>query len=66
MSDLHHDAAHLIAKADGDVFLTVKELAAIKRVHPETVKRWCRQGLIPAERTAGQRGHWRIKYRPAA
>lgn len=44
--------------------LTVKEYAALMRVHPETVKRWCRKRLIPAEQV-GRKGHWRIKHRAA-
>lgn len=40
-------------------FLTVKEYAAMLRVHPETVKRWARAGQIAAVRV-GQRGQWRI------
>jgi excisionase family DNA binding protein len=45
--------------------LTVKEYAAAKRVHPETVKRWCRDGKLPAERV-GRLGHWRILVERAA
>lgn len=47
-------------------WLTVKEYAALKRVHPETVKVWIRKGLVVAERTAGDRGHWRVLLRNAA
>ena len=28
--------------------LTVKEAAAIARVSPATIQRWCRSGLVPA------------------
>jgi excisionase family DNA binding protein len=41
--------------------LTVKEYADLMRVHPETVKRWIRDGHIKAERTC-RRGHWRINH----
>ena len=31
--------------------LTVRELATTLNVHPETLRRWTRQGLVPALRT---------------
>jgi excisionase family DNA binding protein len=63
------DPEALLAAADiqdqraTELLLTVKEYADLRRVHVETVKRWIKQGLIEAERTAGARGHWRIKRR---
>jgi excisionase family DNA binding protein len=40
-------------------FLTVKEVADILGFHPETIKRWARDGKIDYEQ-AGHYGHLRI------
>ena len=50
-----------IAEAEPDGWLTVKELARLKRVHEQTVREWIKRGLVQAERTAGNRGNWRVK-----
>ena len=42
-------------------WLTVKEYAELKRVTPRTVRDWIKDAKIDAERTAGDRGQWRIK-----
>ena len=43
-------------------FLTVAEAASEIGVHPETIRRWCRDGHIPALKFGtGRRGHWRIR-----
>lgn len=41
-------------------FLTVPEVAAYLRVDPQTVRRWCTSGDLPAIR-AGGRGVFRIR-----
>ena len=46
--------------------LTVKEYADLKRVTPETVKRWIRIGKLQAERTSEPHGHWRIRVQRVA
>jgi excisionase family DNA binding protein len=46
--------------------LTVKEYAQMQRVTDRTVRDWIRDGKIDAERTAGDKGHWRIKVRRAS
>lgn len=30
-----------------DPYLTVEEAAALAGAHPETVRRWCRKGVLP-------------------
>lgn len=57
---LRREADRVLEAARREDWLTVKEFAAARRVHEETVKRWCRQGLVPCERI-GRRGHWRIR-----
>lgn len=42
------------------VWLTVKEYAALRRVHVETVRRWIRAGHLTVRRT-GAKGHWQIQ-----
>jgi excisionase family DNA binding protein len=37
-----------------DELLTATELSAKLRVTPETVRRWCREGRIPAYRASGR------------
>ena len=46
--------------------LTVKEYAQMKRVTARTVREWIRDKKIDAERTAGDKGQWRIKIRRTA
>lgn len=41
-------------------YLSVKEYAFERQVHPETVKRWIYTGRVQAVRT-GLLGHWRIR-----
>ncbi len=55
------DPQDAIAEADQEAWLTVKELARLKRVHEQTVREWIKRGLVQAERTAGRRGNWRVK-----
>ena len=38
--------------------LTVDDAARRLGVHPETVKRWCRNGTIDAAKNVS--GHWRL------
>lgn len=45
---------------DTATVLTLKEYAAAMRVHPQTVRKWIRQGKIVPERI-GTRGHWRFR-----
>lgn len=33
--------------------LTVKEFAAVERVHPQTVRQWIRKGAVEVRRTPG-------------
>lgn len=49
----------LASRDNGSSYVGPKEYAALKGVCVETVKRWCRKGLIPCERV-GKLGHWRI------
>jgi excisionase family DNA binding protein len=42
-------------------WITVKEYATMRRVTERTVRDWIKDKKIPAERTAGDKGHWRIK-----
>lgn len=42
-------------------YYTVKEFAAMRGVSPRTVRDWIRERWIQAERTAGERGQWRVK-----
>ena len=42
-------------------FLTVKEVARLLAYHPETIKRWVRDGKIVFQQ-AGHYGHLRIKW----
>lgn len=41
-------------------FLTPAEAAERLRVEPDTVRRWIRTGVLPASRTPGMRGRYRI------
>jgi PTS system nitrogen regulatory IIA component len=43
-----------------EAWLTTQEAARYLRVHPETVRRWAREGLIPAAKL-GRRGGFRFK-----
>ena len=36
-----------------DKLMTVREVAAYLQVHPESVRRWCREGRIPFYRVFG-------------
>jgi excisionase family DNA binding protein len=40
-------------------FVTTSEAARLLGVHPETVRRWTREGVLPSSRTAGR--HRRIR-----
>lgn len=40
--------------------LTVSEAASLTRVSTDSVRRWCRLGLLPAFK-AGERGHYRVR-----
>lgn len=42
-----------------DVYLVVEEAAAIVSVHPETIRRWCRKGILPHFQ-AGPKKQYRI------
>lgn len=48
-----------------DVLLTVRQYAELKQVHPQTVRKWLRLGIVKAEKTREPKGRWRIK-RPRA
>jgi excisionase family DNA binding protein len=41
-------------------FITVKEYAAYRGVHPSTVIRWITDGRVPAEQPAGKKGRFAI------
>lgn len=43
-----------------DPELTVEEVAALLRVHPETVRNWLRAGRFPRARRLSRRAGWRI------
>lgn len=43
-----------------DSDLTVKEAAAVLKLHPETLRVWLRQGHFPHAYQFGRRGGWRI------
>jgi excisionase family DNA binding protein len=43
-----------------DRLLTVREVAETLRVHPETVRRWLRQGKVKGIMLGGDRGGYRI------
>lgn len=42
-------------------WITVKEFATYRRVTERTVREWIRKRKVTAERTAGEKGNWRIK-----
>jgi excisionase family DNA binding protein len=42
-------------------YLSVKQVAALLGFHPETIKRWARDGKIEVQQT-GHYGHIRIKW----
>jgi nitrogen PTS system EIIA component len=44
----------------GEEWLTTEEAARVLRVHPETMRRWAREGTIPAAKL-GSRGGFRFK-----
>lgn len=41
-------------------FISVKEFAAYRRVHPNTILRWIKAGRVPAEQPAGKYGCYAI------
>jgi len=41
-------------------FVTVKEYAEYRGVHPSTVIRWIKEGRVPAEQPAGRKGTYAI------
>jgi excisionase family DNA binding protein len=43
-----------------EIWLTTQEAARYLRVHPETVRRWVREGALPAAKL-GRRGGFRLK-----
>ena len=61
---LHYTTSfNCLAKAmgDGDALLTVEEVAARLRVHPETIRRWLRAGQMRGVRVGGRRSGWRVR-----
>jgi excisionase family DNA binding protein len=40
-----------------DPLMTVPEVAATLRLHPDTVRRWLRAGQLPAVNLGGRRGY---------
>ncbi|MBI5788227.1 MAG: helix-turn-helix domain-containing protein [Candidatus Schekmanbacteria bacterium] len=42
-------------------YLTVKQVAELLGFHPETIKRWAREGKIEVQQT-GHYGHIRVKW----
>jgi excisionase family DNA binding protein len=40
--------------------LTVREVAAILKIHPETVRVWLREGIFPNAYQLPRRSGWRI------
>jgi excisionase family DNA binding protein len=50
-----------MAHDENITYLTVKEVADILGFHPETIKRWARDGKIEFEQT-GHYGHLRIAW----
>jgi excisionase family DNA binding protein len=51
-----------LARQGGEVdqFLTVEDVAKRLQIHPETVRRWLREGRLEGI-LMGRRGGWRIK-----
>ena len=43
------------------VWLTVKDITDELRVHEETVRRWIREGKLPAIQIGSRRGGYRVK-----
>ena len=41
--------------------LTVREVAAHLKVHPETVREWLRLGRIKGSRPGGNKTGWRVR-----
>jgi excisionase family DNA binding protein len=42
--------------------LTVREVAAILKIHPETVRVWLREGIFPNAYLLPRRSGWRIPH----
>lgn len=40
--------------------LTVREVAAVLKIHPETVRVWLRSGIFPGAYQLPRRSGWRI------
>ena len=53
------EARHVVTNSNHSALLTPAEAASKLRLHPETIRRWCRSGLLNARRTLGG-GEWRI------
>jgi len=46
---------------DNDSLLTVAEAARILRVHPETIRRWLREGTMAGKRPRSRQAGYRIR-----
>jgi len=46
---------------DSFQYLSIKQVAALLGFHPETIKRWAREGKIEVQQ-AGHYGHIRVKW----
>ncbi len=46
-----------------DQELTTKECAAAAKVNRRTIVTWIRNGVLPATRRPGKRGHYRVLWR---
>jgi excisionase family DNA binding protein len=42
--------------------LTVREVAALLKIHPETVRVWLREGIFPGAYQLPRRSGWRVPW----
>ncbi len=60
----HERTEHAAHEGGSDELLTTQEAAAFFKVHPSTVRRWTRTGVLPCTKIgSGPSGRGTVRYR---